>query len=256
MIPWKLRKLMVGIGTLVFGDKPKIHRIPLGPLRGKKIYLTFGISPKMYFGFDEPWVVEQARALIKPGDIVYDIGAHVGYTSLMFAQILAGTGAIHAFEIMPSTATFLKKTVEANNFSNIVVHEVGLADSPQLIRLPVGVTMMTSMFMPMEGEQLEECTVVTLDKYVSENKLPFPRLIKIDIEQAEIACLKGGGELIKSCKPKMIIEFHTLDLIKEGCSLLNSVGYSLFMPDRSKLNLATLSGLKHFHSNVLCLPNN
>ena len=64
----------------------------------------------MYFGFNEPWLAKLAQQYLRPGDVVYDIGAHVGYTCVLFAQCVGDAGVVHAFEILPSVADqFLKK---------------------------------------------------------------------------------------------------------------------------------------------------
>jgi hypothetical protein len=83
------------------GRDRAIHRIPFGPNRGRLIYCSITISPRMYFGVDEQWVALLAREYVKPGDVVYDVGAHVGYTTLLFA---AHAGHVHAFELVPSVA--------------------------------------------------------------------------------------------------------------------------------------------------------
>ena len=101
--------------SFFFGRTPRIHRIPFGPNRGRNIFISFDISPRMYFGIDEPWIAELAQTKINPGDVVYDLGAHIGYTCLLFAQRVGKTGFVHAFEILPSVAEgFLKKTIQAH----------------------------------------------------------------------------------------------------------------------------------------------
>ena len=237
------------------GRKPRIHRVPLGPIKGRKICLAFEISPRMYLGIDEPWIAKLAQDLINPGDVVYDIGAHVGYTCLLFAQRLAGRGVVHAFEVLPLTVEFLRKTVQANEFNNIVVHEVGLGLSTQMLELAIGPTAMTDIYStPRENERTELCKIASLDEYVKQNKLPPPSLVKIDIEGAEIDCLKGGCELINKYKPIMLIEFHELCLLKKGCHLLDSWGYSLTTQNETPVNVRRLEILKSFHQTVLCLP--
>ena len=243
-------------GALIFGRKPRIHRIPFGPLRGKRIFLSFDISPRMYFGIDEPWVAQLARRHVTPGGIVYDIGAHVGYTCLLFAQQVGKTGAVHAFEIVPSVANdYLRKTIDANRLTNVIVHNVGLLDKSQSLNLPVSDTMMTSPYAELTVVRSELCNTVCLDQYVSDNQLPFPSLMKIDIEEAEIRCLLGAMELITRCLPLMIIEFHTRTLLEEGYSLLAALGYTLSKPDDTRIDRQMLKTTTRFYGNVFCSPS-
>ena len=99
----------------------------------------------MWFGIDEPWIARLCESQIRQSAVVYDIGAHVGYTTLLFAHYLNGTGVVHAFEILPSTADLLRKTVEANDFRNITIHVVGLGAQDTIYELPIGQTAMTSI---------------------------------------------------------------------------------------------------------------
>ena len=239
-------------GSWIFGSKPAIHRIPFGPLKGRYIFMSFDISPRLFFGFGEPWIAALAQQYLRPGDIVYDLGAHIGYTSLVFAQQVGHTGAVHAFEIVPSIAEqFLKTTIQANNFNNIVVHTVGLSDKEQVLKLPVGETMMTSLYLNPIGEKVELCKTVRLDQYIAQEHLPVPALIKIDIECAEIECLAGGVELLKKCTPLMIIEFHSLDLLKQGYSFLTPLGYKL-TTQHETIDNDWLQTKKQFHESVFC----
>ena len=244
-------------GEILFGRKPKIHRIPFGPLVGKKLFIRFGFSPKMFFGVDEPWIAKLAQKYVTPGDVIYDIGAHIGYTCLLFAQRLEGSGSVHAFEILHSIAEgFLRKTIEANDFANITIHNVGLSDTVRTIDLPVGATGMTSIYSSQaNGHQLDSCQLVSLDGYVLKHGLPYPSLMKIDIEGAEIDCLLGGKELIGTCSPRMIIEFHTIALLKQGFSFLDQLGYKMYLSTGEMVTQRMLARRKLFYGNVLCLSD-
>jgi FkbM family methyltransferase len=243
-------------GAIIFGRTPRIHKIPFGPNKGLKIFISFDISPRMYFGIDEPWIAALAHQHLKPGDIVYDIGAHVGYTSLLFLRSVGTTGFVHAFEILPSVATkFYQRTMDANGFTNVVVHSVGLCNKEQTIELSPGNTMMASLC---EGtsnrHKVEQCKTTRLDQFIAQEALPIPSLMKIDIEGAEVDCLMSASNTLTRNRPVLIIEFHSLDLLKKGYSLLNSHGYTL-MTQHFAVNEQFVASLTRFHENVLCLPS-
>jgi FkbM family methyltransferase len=143
----------------------------------------------------------------------------VGYTTVLFVHFLDGTGEIHAFEILPSTADLLQKTINTNGFQNVTIHVVDLGAENAVYELPVGPTAMTSLLAKkQEGQITERGKVVRLDDYRQEKRLPLPTLIKMDIERAEIDCLNGSLGLINECRPKMIIAFHSKDLLRQGYS--------------------------------------
>ena len=164
----------------------------------------------MFFGIDEPWIAKLARTYVKQNDIIYDIGAHIGYTTVLFAHYLSNSGQIHAFEILRSTTDLLKETVQANPFRNVIIHTIGLGAHEQTLELPIGNTRMTSVHSTTgNGGTTETCRITPLDKYVWEKDLPMPSLMKIDVEGAEVDCLKGALSLIKRSLPLLIVEFHS-----------------------------------------------
>jgi len=207
-------------GSCLLGRSPRVHRILFGPNKGKKIFISFDISPRMYFGVDEPYVAELAQHHVRPGDIVYDIGAHIGYTTLLFAD------------------------------------RVGLSSSEQTLQLPVGETMMTSLYSRdlAGGGKNEGCRTCRLEDYVTREHLPLPALIKMDIEGAEIDCLEGGLEIIRNVRPKLIIEFHSLELLAKGIKILSPMGYILKIRERV-IDEEFVRSAKWFHSNVFCSTN-
>ena len=242
------------LGTLL-GNSFKTHRIPFGPIRGRKIYMSPQISLRMWFGVDEPWIARLSRKHLHTGDIIYDLGAHVGYTTTLFAHRLQGSGEVHAFEILPSTADHLRKTIKANSFENITVHNVGLGKEAAEFDLPVGPTAMTSLLAKkLDGQEFERCKVVRLDDYKREKGLPAPNLIKMDIERAEIDCLYGSLEMIKESRPTMIIAFHSKALLQEGFFLLTSLDYKLY-DENGLLTPESFERIRgNFNNSILCLP--
>jgi len=239
----------------ILGTRPRVHRIPFGPVRGRKIFMSPQISLRMWFGVDEPWIARLCEKLLRPSDVVYDLGAHVGYTTVLFAHALKGTGAIHSFEILPSTADYLQQTVQANGFENVTIHIVGLGAEDAVYELPVGPTAMTSLrAKKLEGQKCEQGKVVKLDNYWRENGLPLPTLIKMDIERAEIDCLMGSLELIKTCRPTMIIAFHSKDLLRQGYTLLTSHDYELH-DEHGPLTADSIEEIRgSYNDSILCLP--
>lgn len=243
------------LSGVILGKHIRAHRVPFGPIRGRKIHMSPEISLRMWFGVDEPWIAQLSRKLLGPGDVVYDLGAHVGYTTVLFAQFLQGSGEIHAFEILPSTAALLRKTVEANGFGNITIHVVGLGAEGGEFELPVGPTAMTSIIAKkQEGQACESCRVVRLDDYRREKGLPGPTLIKMDIERAEIDCLNGSLDLVNEFRPVMIIAFHSKALLQQGFALLRSLNYEL-LDQHGPLTPESIDKINDkFNNSILCLP--
>jgi FkbM family methyltransferase len=255
-LPDGLKRWVRKAGSWVFGRKPRVHSIPFGPNRGLRIFMSFDVSPRMWFGIDEPWVAQSAMEHVSSGGVVYDIGAHVGYTCLLYAQRVGDEGQVHAFEILPYVAEqYLGRTVQANSFNNIEAHAVGLADRDAQLSLPIGETLMTSQHSKAhDGQRMEQCRIVPLDEYVKARNLPLPTYVKIDIEGAEVSCLIGGEKTIRKSSPMMMVEFHSIELLREGHSLLTSWGYKLKTQHGEEMDEQMISNLQRFHESVLCLP--
>jgi len=251
-----LRRALVWGIELVAGSGPRFHRVPFGPYRGKRIYISPELSPMMFLGINEPWMAQLARDYIRKGDVVYDIGAHIGYTAVLFRDAVGNNGAVHAFEILPSTVKeFLMNTVLYNGFENIVIHNVGLGANARMVELPVLDRMMTSIYSKkIKGRKRELCRIETLDQYVAEKCLPCPRFIKVDVERAEMEVLSGGKGVIMKYRPIMVVEFHSSDLLREGYGLLQSMEYTLVTRGGEVLDAMNLDDGWKSRQSILCLP--
>lgn len=149
------------------------------------------------------------RRLIKPGSIVLDVGANIGYFSLLFATWLKGNGEVHAFEPFPSTMQRLKRNLELNpRLKNVVhFHETALSDS-------VGSMAMAAPDKGNSGcnylnvSDAGSIAVTTLDTLVSQTRFPRIDLIKIDVEGCEVALLKGANQTLEQYRPILMIEIN------------------------------------------------
>jgi FkbM family methyltransferase len=209
----------------------------------------------MFFGLDETAVVRLALRVLRPGDTVYDVGAHLGYMCIAFASSVGDTGRIHAFELLPTTAAGLRKTLELNRFDNCTVHSIGLSDSERRWRIAVNPQLMGSSEFcrgPDFRGPAEVCRIHTLDGYRRLDPIPVPTLMKVDVEGAEVGMLRGARETIESCAPLMIVEFHSLALLREGLEWLQHAGYSAAsIPGGHPLAGTTLPA-RGYPQHVLC----
>src|SRR5688500_2105284 len=103
------------------------------------------ISPRMYLGVDESDLARTAARVIRKNDSVYDVGAHVGYTSILFGKLVGPGGKVQAFELIPSTSEILKKSLSLNALTQYQVHTVGLGSEARTINVARGLTFMGSL---------------------------------------------------------------------------------------------------------------
>jgi FkbM family methyltransferase len=198
------------------------------------IRLVPGQDQIYYSGVYEPATTAVLMTLARPGDLVIDVGANVGYFSILCASLGA---EVHAFEPEPEVAEQLHRSADLNDFPMpLRVNLVALADRPgphSLHRSPAGVHTGNSSLLRLPHLSNVDALNVetdTLDHYFQTHRLRRARALKIDVEGAERLVLSGASDLLQSeARPDVIIcEVWSSD---EGggrrqiIDLLGQVGY-------------------------------
>lgn len=201
-------------------------------LKGRDSVVVSGVGKGLLFnpresdsrfvlGTFEPAVQEFLASYLKPGMVVYDIGANVGFLSMIAARLVGSTGAVHCFEPLPLNVESIGYNAALNHFSNVIVHAVALADRDGTadFRVSERPTFGALDDAPMEVDRESGVIQVAVrrgDSFFSEKQLPAPAVIKMDIEGSEIAFLAGAQEMIRRNRPVLMIELHgTNDPVSE-----------------------------------------
>jgi FkbM family methyltransferase len=191
------------------------------------------------------------KRLVRPGDVVYDVGANVGlYTRFLVAAF--GASRVLAFEPMRSNIELLRKNIAVDpaTAACVTVFELALGDSDGQELLQVDDVMSASASLdrvregrPAEGRQqfglppaTEQVVVRRLDTLINEAKLPPPDVIKVDIEGAEQLFLSGALDTLAKYRPRLIMEMHDPATTRQVLKTLESQGYSTygFAPEGSQ----------------------
>ena len=170
---------------------------------------------------------------LKPGDVFVDVGAHVGYYTLLAAKLVGESGKVIAVEPNPPTIVRLERDIALNPFRNIVVRKVACTDKETTLKFfqaPVENTGESSINKSNAREGAEiSVPGVPLDKIVQELGIKRVDLVKIDVEGAEMSVLGGMTDIIATYHPKVAIELKD-NLLKNMGSSLEAVK-ELFMRD-------------------------
>jgi len=83
----------------------------------------------------EPFITDFFKSEIKKGDVVFDIGANIGYFTLIFAKLVGENGKVFAFEPSPDVFAILQKNVEINGYKNIVLSQKAVSSKTEKIKL-------------------------------------------------------------------------------------------------------------------------
>ena len=190
---------------------------------GNRIYLLekdSAISNALpLLGIVEPTTTEFFKKNIKEGDVVVDIGANIGYYTLLFSKKVGKTGKVFAFEPDPRNIPVLKKNVEANGCSNVTIVEKAVCDSNEGVIFYLGGISDCSSICPRGPGNEKEVHVesTTLDRYF-EKTLEKISLIKMDTEGAEAFVFKGMQELVRKNPDVMIVAEIAPMLMEQGGS--------------------------------------
>lgn len=222
-----------------------------------EVFLPELVSCELHaHGLIEPDVTALFIDTIEPGDIVYDVGAHVGYYSLLGSALGA---TVHAFEPARTTERALKRNVG----DGAVVTAIGLWDGQGKLEFRDfgDEHSAVNTFLSSKDDGLTqpaatyEVPVTTLDLYVRDSDEP-PSLIKLDAEGAELQVLRGGATVIRSARPLIAMEVGDTD---ESCTSRRAIefalelGYDAFDLDESGLRPHELQD-KYSYANVVLMP--
>ncbi|WP_238538982.1 FkbM family methyltransferase [Novosphingobium sp. AP12] len=169
-------------------------------------------SHLMLDGYWEMWVTETLASLIRPGMVVADIGANIGYFTLLMAELVGPAGRVHAFEPNPRLVELLNKSLMVNGFARWAsVHQTALGDkgdhSVTLVVPPN--TPMNAYILPPGAEAPPEGVEVPVARLDSRQDWQDIELAKIDVEGAEELIWAGAQGLLDSGKLRtVVIEFN------------------------------------------------
>ena len=188
----------------VFGPRTGVTQATFGPGLTFTLDLTdYDQSSAWYFQFDQPALAPLLDCVLRPGDVMVDVGANIGTYTCWAARTVGASGQVHAFEPVPGTRTVLSAHVDQNALSNVTVHPVAVGDTPgelTLFTVP-GISGWSATYPRDEGSVPVTMPVVTLD-----DQFPgkVPRLVKIDVEGFEPQVLRGMTRLMNGDTPPII----------------------------------------------------
>ena len=221
-----LRRLFgPAIGRWVFRSSSN-NALPLEVDGHQMVLATEGKYPPLNMALDryEPATTRLMKGLLGPDMTVVDIGAHVGYYSLLAASRVGPTGTVYSFEPEPGNYGLLVRNLDLNGYKNVVTVNKALSSRPGpvpffLTSLDSGRHSVYSHGLP-DGGRIE-VEAATLDEFFQTEGWPSIDLVKIDVEGAEATVLDGmSGLLEKSPGLKMIIEFNPALLQSAGVAPL------------------------------------
>jgi len=187
-------------------------------------------------GVWEPHVVGAIQRYAKPGMVVVDIGAHVGYYTVLLSRLVGPLGHVYAFEPSKSNLRTLRRNVSENGLGNVTIVPLAVSDTcgHATLHLDAIDSGANSLVRTTGSVRAELVQTTTLDAYMATQKVSGIGIIKMDVEGAELIALKGMRKVLKS-NPALVlfIEFtpelvakttaHPAQLLYE----LHSLGFTV-----------------------------
>lgn len=207
-------------------------RVKSGPMAGYAWRLTSG--GKLFRVLEGRYEVDQTQAfvdMIKPGDCVFDVGAHVGWYSLLSARLVGDSGKVLAFEANPRNYWYLDRHIRQNGVAGTVeAAHLGIADKRGNLYFQGGTGTGTGRLAE-TGEV--RVPAKSIDEIVAERNCT-PTHIKIDVEGGEMAVLEGASETLSRHKPVLFLSTHGADIKAQCMDYLAEKGYT-FRPMGEKV---------------------
>lgn len=189
-----------------------VRTVLRGPLKGARFEVTPGMGATYAWG----WEAMNQRFLserVKPGAVIYDIGANRGQMALYFSRLAGPQGKVLSFEPVPRNFSLLKRNLRLNEIGNVQPFCLALAaddKSKQFGYDEAHHTMGTFVVQIVKLEQWEQTLEVqcdTLDHFIASGH-PVPDVLKIDVEGAGAEVLAGAGHLLRTRRPAIYMEVH------------------------------------------------
>jgi FkbM family methyltransferase len=167
--------------------------------------------------------VKFLESIVKEGMQVIDIGANIGITSVAIAKRIRRGGTLYSFEPLPEYFNILKDNVSSNGLKNVKAYELAVTD--QIGRVDFYRKELSSGIVFEEGAKKLEVPTITIDRFVSEEKIGRIDLINMDCEGSEPLVLRGAEGTLSKNKVKIFCEIHHDFLKQLGQSVEDIVQY-------------------------------
>jgi FkbM family methyltransferase len=190
-----------------------------------------GANPGYALGTSEALVQDVFAAHVPSGGVVWDIGANIGFYSLI-ASRLVEDGRVVAFEPLSSNLEAIRRNLQLNGINNVELVEIALGETNGTAGLEIHTNQTwakldtsadTRYHTNRKAIRQIQVPVSTIDLQME--SVPAPDLVKMDIEGAEVAALRGASKLLARRRPTIICELHGTN--QAVCDLLESHGYAV-----------------------------
>jgi FkbM family methyltransferase len=184
----------------------------------------------------EPLTTELYRKLLKRGDTYVDVGAHIGFHTLVARSYVGETGRVIAVEPQPYNCHKILTNWRANKFENLVLYIAAVGEGNGHVPLhaqdPTETSRLSLCLEPVNDQpQVFQVPMMRLDRILQGQQIRHVRLLKIDVEGYELETLNGLGECSSMVENIILEVLETSSKLSEKSEMLvetlRRLGYSL-----------------------------
>jgi len=212
-----------------------IIKVAGGGLKGAHLALDLQTEKDYWLGTYEPDLQAAIANLVRPGDVVFDVGANIGYISLLLARAAGETGRVFAFEALPENQVRLHQNISLNKMLlRVVVVRAAVVDRTGAVRFLVGPSGGMGKVEGSAGRQeiaYPQSLVVpatSLDEFVYSAGRPAPQVVKMDIEGGEGLAMLGMKRLLGEARPIILLELHGPEAARIVWDTLTEARYRIY----------------------------
>ena len=204
-------------------------QIQHGPSESLWIRLNPRSGQNVQQGIGEPQVQNALAEHLRPGMTFYDLGANIGFFSLMAARLVGPQGRVVSFEADSEIAGRLRENLARNHFTNAHVEQKAVWSEPSTVafeRVDPNTSPDRGLgHVSPNGTAPGTITVqaVSLDQYTASH--PPPDFLKCDVEGAEVAVFQGAARLLSGKRPIVLVEMHSPEDHRALLDLFAGHGY-------------------------------
>lgn len=227
-----------------------IVKVAAGGLAGYRLELDLHTEKDYWLGTYEAELQKALRRFVRPGMTAYDVGANIGYISLLLARRVGDAGRVVAVEALPVNIERLRRNLALNDLEGRVqVLDAAVVDKPGAVTFLVHASTSMGKVQGSAGRDNEayqqhlRVEGVTLDEIVYRRGYPLPDVVKMDIEGGEALAIRGMSRLLREAPPVLLIEMHGHEAGRVVAQALLAAGYTFLRMARGYPPVASIDDL-------------
>jgi len=225
-------------------------RVAAGGLQNRLMQLDLQSEKDYWLGTYEPDLQAALEDFVQPGMVAYDVGANIGYISLLLARRVGPGGQVYAFEALPANQERLRLNLALGSPEEpVTLVPAAVVETSRRVKFLIGPSDGTGKVEGSVGRigngnpETIEVEGLSLDDFVYQLGNPPAQAIKLDIEGGEVLALPGMRRLLEDTHPVVLMELHGPEAAQAAWKIFQAAGYRLCRMEKGYPKIEALSDL-------------